>query len=83
MEDFAGGRRRARSRALIALGALLIVLGSVSLTLGGVTYTRQTDVFVIGDVEVEAVSRRTIPLPPLLGGLTLVGGIAFVLIGRR
>jgi hypothetical protein len=34
-------------------------------------------------LKVEAKREKTIPLPPILGGLALVGGIVLVIAGAR
>lgn len=65
------------------LGVILIVLGIVALIWGGIPYTEREAVLDVGPVEVEAEHRETIPLPPLLGGLALAGGVVLVLASRR
>jgi hypothetical protein len=37
----------------------------------------------IGPLKASVDTQRTIPLPPILGGLALAGGIALVVIGRK
>jgi hypothetical protein len=65
------------------VGILLIVLGIVSLTYQGFTYTTREKVVDIGPIEATAERRKTFPLPPVLGGLALVGGAALLLVGRK
>jgi hypothetical protein len=65
------------------VGVLLIVLGVISLAYGGITYTRREKVLDIGPIEATAERQRTIPLPPILGGLALAGGIGLLVIGSR
>jgi hypothetical protein len=65
------------------VGIVLIVLGVISLAYGGITYTRREKVLDIGPIEATAERQRTIPLPPVLGGLALAGGIGLLLIGAR
>lgn len=64
-------------------GILLIVLGIVALIWGGISYTREETLVDIGPIEAKAQTRETIPLPPVLGGLALVGGIALLIAGSR
>lgn len=64
-------------------GILLIVLGVVALAYGGISYTREETVLDIGPVEATAETRETIPLPPLLGGLALAGGIVLLIAGSK
>jgi hypothetical protein len=64
-------------------GIILIVLGIVALAYGGISYTREEKVLDIGPIEATAETRETIPLPPLLGGLALAGGIVLLIAGSR
>ena len=64
-------------------GILLIVLGLVSLALGGISYTKKEKVIDIGPIEATAERHKTIPLPPLLGGLALAGGVLLLIAGSR
>jgi hypothetical protein len=65
------------------VGILLIVLGVIALAYGGITYTTREKVIDIGPIEATAEKRETIPLPPVLGGLALVGGIALMIADSR
>lgn len=70
-------------KAATIIGIILILLGVLALIYQGVTYTTEETLFDLGPVEVEAEERRRIPLPPILGALSLIGGIALVIAGRR
>jgi hypothetical protein len=59
---------------------LLIVFGAISLAYGGITYTRREKVLDIGPIEATAERQRTIPLPPILGGVALVAGIGLLVV---
>jgi hypothetical protein len=65
------------------VGIVLIVIGVISLALGGISYTRREKVLDIGPLEATAERQRTIPLPPLLGGLALAGGIVLMIAGAK
>jgi hypothetical protein len=65
------------------VGIFLIVLGLIALAYGGITYTRREKVLDIGPIEATAERRHTIPLPPVLGVVSLVGGIALMVAGSR
>jgi hypothetical protein len=62
---------------------LLIVFGAISLAYGGITYTRREKVLDIGPIEATAERQRTIPLPPILGGVALVAGIGLLVVGGK
>jgi hypothetical protein len=65
------------------IGIVLIVIGLISLALGGISYTTKEKVVDIGPIEATAERHKTIPLPPLLGGLALAGGVALLLVGSK
>ena len=70
-------------RAIAIAGIVLIVIGAVVLVYQGITYTTREKVLEVGPVEVRKETQKTIPLPPLLGGIALAGGIILVLVGAR
>jgi uncharacterized membrane protein len=70
-------------RPVTVVGIILIVLGVVALAYQGISYTTSEKVVDLGPLQVEARRERTIPLPPLLGGLALAGGIILLIVGSR
>lgn len=72
-----------RRKWMGVLGVLLIVAGALTLLSGGITYTSRSDMFMLGDVEVQARSESTIPIPPVLAGLVVVGGVCLILFRRK
>ena len=67
----------------VIVGVILIVLGIVALAYQGITYTTKEKVVDLGPLKVEAQKEKTIPLPPLLGALLLVGGVVIVAVSAR
>jgi hypothetical protein len=65
------------------VGVILIVLGVIALAYGGISYTREETVLDVGSIEARTRTRETIPLPPVLGALALVGGIALMIADSR
>jgi hypothetical protein len=65
------------------VGILLIVVGVLALAFGGISYTRKEKVLDVGPIEATAERHETIPLPPVLGGLALAGGIVLLVIGSK
>jgi hypothetical protein len=55
----------------------------VSLAYQGITYTTNEKVLEVGPIKATAEKERTIPLPPILGGLALAGGVVLLLVGAR
>jgi uncharacterized membrane protein len=69
--------------AMRIAGFVLIVLGVISLAVGGISYTKREKVLDIGPIQATAERQKTIPLPPLLGGLALAGGIVLVIASSK
>ena len=63
------------------VGVLLIVLGALALAYQGIDYTRQKKVLDVGSVHLTKETNERIPLPPILGGLALVGGVVLLVMG--
>ena len=64
-------------------GILLIVLGGLALAYQGFDYTHQEKVLDVGPIHATAEEQKHVSIPPLLGGLVLVGGIALVITGAK
>jgi hypothetical protein len=60
------------------LGILLIVLGALVLAYQGINYTREKNVVDMGPMHFTTETHERIPLPPILGGLALVGGVVLL-----
>jgi len=65
------------------LGILLIVVGALVLAYQGINYTRQKKVIDVGSVHITREDHERIPLPPILGGLALAGGVVLLVMGAR
>ena len=65
------------------VGIILIAIGIIALAWGGITYTKREKVIDAGPLQVSADREKTIPFPPVLGGICLVGGIVLVIVGNR
>ena len=64
-------------------GIILIVIGIVAFAYQGITYTTREKVVDIGPIQMTAEKTKTLPLPPILGGIALVGGIVLLVIGSK
>jgi hypothetical protein len=65
------------------LGIALIILGFVAFAYQGITYTTRENVIDLGPLQASVDKKETIPLPPIVGGLALAGGIALLIVGVR
>ena len=70
-------------RPATVVGIVLIVIGIVALVYQGITYTTKESVVDLGPLKVEAKREKTIPLPPVIGVVALVGGIVLVAVSGR
>ena len=70
-------------KPIVWVGILLIVLGVLILAYQGINYTRQKNVLDMGSMHVTTETHERIPLPPILGGLALAGGVILLVMGAR
>ncbi|HXJ83282.1 MAG TPA: DUF3185 domain-containing protein [Candidatus Methylomirabilis sp.] len=68
---------------VVVIGVVLIVLGGVALVFQGITYTTHQKILEVGPLKATAATERTIPLPPILGGLALGVGVVLLIVGSR
>jgi hypothetical protein len=65
------------------LAGLLIAAGVMMLAYQTVTHKSRETVLDDGPLQVTAESQRTNPLPPIVGGIVLLSGIALLVTGHR
>jgi uncharacterized membrane protein YidH (DUF202 family) len=65
------------------IGILLVVVGLVSLVWGGISWTREETVLDLGPLQATTRQRESIPMPPIIGGLLLAGGVVLLLVKPR
>jgi hypothetical protein len=65
------------------IGILLIVLGVIALAYQGITYTTREKIVDVGPIKATKETEKTIPLPPILGGAALAGGVVLLIAGAR
>lgn len=64
------------------LGLALIVLGIIALVYQGFTYTTRKKVLDIGPIQATKEEHQTIPVPPVIGVIAVIGGVAVLALGR-
>ena len=64
------------------IGVALLILGIIALAYQGFTYTVPKKAVDLGPIQVTRQERHTVPLPPILGALALIGGIAVLVLAR-
>ena len=70
-------------KSLSMAGILFIVLGALAFAYQGINYTRREKVLDVGPIHATKDTQEHIPIPPVFGGLALIGGIALLVTGAR
>jgi hypothetical protein len=70
-------------KTITLIGIILIGIGIMAFGYQGITYTTRENVVDLGPLQVTTEKSRTIPLPPIVGGLALLGGIVLLTVGRK
>jgi hypothetical protein len=65
------------------LGFVLIILGVLALAYQGIHYTTHKKILDVGPVHATKEEHNTIPLPPIIGGLALIGGVILIAAGSK
>jgi len=70
-------------KPITLIGIVLVVLGALALAYQGINYTRTEKVLDVGPIHATKETHERIPLPPILGGIALLGGVALLVAGAR
>jgi uncharacterized membrane protein YidH (DUF202 family) len=70
-------------KPMTVAGAMLVLLGVLALAYQSVNYTTRETIIDIGPLQATADRERTLPLPPVLGIVALVGGVVLLISGAR
>jgi uncharacterized membrane protein YidH (DUF202 family) len=65
------------------LAIILIIVGIVAFAYQGISYTSRDKVINLGPLQVTTEKTSTFPLPPIVGGIAMVGGIVLLLVGSK
>ena len=64
-------------------GIILIVLGGLALAYQGFTYTHRDKVLDVGPIHATRDEHEHVSLPPIIGGVALVGGLFLLVAGAK
>ena len=70
-------------RTTTLLAIILIAVGIVAFGYQGITYTTRENVVDVGPLKVTTEKTKTLPIPPIVGAIALVGGIVLLVVGRN
>lgn len=65
------------------LGIILIVIGLIGLAWGGFSYTTREKVVDIGPIEASRTKTHSIPITPLAGAISLIGGVVLLVTNKK
>ena len=65
------------------VGLVLVALGIIALVWGGISWTQEKNVVDAGPIQVQTEERKSLPMPPVLGGVALVVGAVLLLVPAR
>ena len=65
------------------VGLVLIAVGLVALLSGGIGWTREKTVVDLGPIEAKTKEHKSIPIPPVAGGLVMAAGVLLLVVPSR
>lgn len=65
------------------IGAILILVGIVGFAMGGFSFHHEKKDVDLGPIQVSHEQKKTVPIPPVLSAIALLGGIGLVVVGVR
>jgi len=70
-------------KPIMWVGILLVVLGALAVAYQGFNYTHQEKILDVGPIHATAEEHDRVSIPPILGGLVLMGGIVLLVVGAK
>jgi len=70
-------------KPIIWVGILLIVMGGLALAYQGFSYSHHEKVMDVGPMHVTTDAQDRVSIPPIFGGLALVGGVVLLVVGGK
>ena len=64
-------------------GILLIIVGVATLIYGGFSYKSQKKEVSVGAIQINKTENHTLPVPPILGIVAVVGGASLFYLGVK
>lgn len=70
-------------KAATIVGVVLILIGIIGFAMGGFSFTHEKQDAKIGPLQVEHQQKESVPIPPILSAVALLGGVGLVVVGAR
>ncbi len=70
-------------KAATMIGAVLILIGIIGFAVGGFSFTHEKKDAKIGPLQIEHQQKESVPIPPILSAVALLGGVGLVVVGAR
>lgn len=70
-------------KPITIIGIVLIIVGVVGFALGGFSFTHEKKDVDMGPLQISHQQTKTVPIPPALSAIALLGGIGLVVVGAR
>jgi hypothetical protein len=70
-------------KSYASFGIALIVVAVIAFAYQGISYTTREKVVDLGPLQMTAERTRTLPLPPIVGAVALIGGIVLLVMGSK
>jgi len=64
-------------------GIALIIIGVLALVYQGFSYTQTKQDAKLGPIEIQHQETHDVPIPPIVGGVCIVAGVAALAMGAR
>lgn len=70
-------------KAMNVVGLVLVVVGVALLLTGGFSYKKDEQVLDAGPLKASVEHTKRVSVPPIIGGVVLVAGVAILFAGAR
>jgi UDP-N-acetylmuramyl pentapeptide phosphotransferase/UDP-N-acetylglucosamine-1-phosphate transferase len=64
-------------------GIILIIIGVIALIYQGFSFTETKKDAQLGPIEIQHNETHSVPIPPIVGGIFIVGGVAALALSGR
>ena len=75
--------RGATMKTQTVVGVLLVIIGVTILIFRGFSYTTTREAVKVGPIGITTQEKRSFPIPPVVGGVLVVGGIVLLIASGR